>query len=85
MAIHISRSLKYCLRMSTAADSSGLVTEGRASARLPKGVFYNPVQEFNRDLTIVVISAYENILRQEKLAKARKKMRQAQKDGRNLK
>ena len=32
------------------------VTEGHATIYTPKAVFYNPVQEFNRDLTIAVIS-----------------------------
>ena len=35
-----------------------LVTEGKASIMQPATVFYNPVQEFNRDLTIAVISEY---------------------------
>jgi len=34
------------------------VTEGRASVYLPPSVFYNPVQEFNRDLTIAVITEH---------------------------
>ena len=32
------------------------VTEGKATIVTPNNVFYNPVQEFNRDLTIAVIS-----------------------------
>jgi len=31
------------------------LSEGKAHVDLPKSVFYNPVQEFNRDLTIAVI------------------------------
>jgi len=31
------------------------VTEGHATVYLPPSVFYNPVQEFNRDLTVAVI------------------------------
>ena len=34
------------------------VTEGRATVFLPPSVFYNPVQEFNRDLTIAVIAEH---------------------------
>jgi len=34
------------------------VTEGRATVYLPPSVFYNPVQEFNRDLTIAVITEH---------------------------
>lgn len=35
-----------------------IVTEGKATVFQPKSVFYNPVQEFNRDLTIAVISQF---------------------------
>nr|VZI41323.1 unnamed protein product [Spirometra erinaceieuropaei] len=34
------------------------VREGSAEVKLPNGVFYNPVQEFNRDITIAVIRNY---------------------------
>lgn len=43
------------------SDAKGFVTitEGSASIQLPQGeVFYNPVQQFNRDLSIAVISTY---------------------------
>lgn len=36
------------------------VTEGSAVIRQPNGqVFYNPVQQFNRDLSVCVISAFQ--------------------------
>ncbi|KAL4227637.1 tRNA methyltransferase 1 [Mactra antiquata] len=35
-----------------------VVTEGKATVFQPASVFYNPVQEFNRDLTIAVISEF---------------------------
>ena len=35
-----------------------LVREGRAEVFSPSHVFYNPVQQFNRDLTIVVITQF---------------------------
>ncbi|VDP24696.1 unnamed protein product [Schistosoma margrebowiei] len=35
--------------------STSFIKEGCAEVMLPDGVFYNPVQEFNRDLTIAVI------------------------------
>lgn len=41
------------------------ISEGKADVYLPKNVFYNPVQEFNRDLSILVISEYEKVLREE--------------------
>lgn len=38
----------------------GFVHEGTAKITVPKGqVFYNPVQQFNRDLSIAVISAFQ--------------------------
>ena len=46
----------------TGLDSSPtLITEGRASIPLPPGVFYNPVQEFNRDLTVAVINLVSRV------------------------
>lgn len=35
-----------------------IVLEGKAQVLQPKSVFYNPVQEFNRDLTVAVISEF---------------------------
>ncbi|XP_029655147.1 tRNA (guanine(26)-N(2))-dimethyltransferase-like [Octopus sinensis] len=35
-----------------------IIKEGKAEIRLPSGVFYNKVQEFNRDLTIAVINTF---------------------------
>lgn len=40
----------------TVEGNSRSVNEGKARVLLPPNVFYNPVQEFNRDLTIAVIS-----------------------------
>ncbi|XP_052099947.1 tRNA (guanine(26)-N(2))-dimethyltransferase-like isoform X2 [Mytilus californianus] len=34
------------------------VKEGKAEVLFPKNVFYNPVQEFNRDLSVAVISQF---------------------------
>lgn len=40
----------------------GAVSEGTAKITVPKGeVFYNPVQQFNRDLSISVISAFQKM------------------------
>lgn len=39
-------------------NDSKTTNEGKAHVFLPTSVFYNPVQEFNRDLTIAVISQY---------------------------
>lgn len=47
------------------------VTEGKVEIFQPPSVFYNPVQEFNRDLTIAVLNVYSddfqrNLLKDEK-------------------
>jgi len=42
--------------LSNSADQ--IVTEGQATVYLPPSVFYNPVQEFNRDLTVAVITEH---------------------------
>ena len=46
--------------MSLSAADAGppTVTEGQATVYLPPTVFYNPVQEFNRDLTVAVITEH---------------------------
>ena len=48
------------------------LTEGQATILLPTGndVFYNPVQEFNRDLSIAVIKAWDHQRQEERKAKA---------------
>ncbi len=38
-----------------------LATEGKCEVYLPTSVFYNPVQEFNRDLTISVIREHAKV------------------------
>jgi len=44
---------------SSSVDATpAMVTEGCASVYLPPSVFYNPVQQFNRDLTIAVITEH---------------------------
>ncbi|VDO05284.1 unnamed protein product [Rodentolepis nana] len=48
------------------------VKEGSATVKLPEGVFYNPVQEFNRDLTIAVIKQFSKIHLQEFINKTTK-------------
>lgn len=49
------------------------VKEGSALINLPEGVFYNPVQEFNRDLTIAVVNHYAKKHLQEFISKGIKK------------
>jgi len=44
-------------------DAYGVVPSDYAPSRAP--VFYNPVMEFNRDLTVLVIKAYQHIVNHE--------------------
>ena len=39
-------------------DNAQLICEGQAHVYAPPNVFYNPVQEFNRDLTVAVITQF---------------------------
>jgi tRNA (guanine26-N2/guanine27-N2)-dimethyltransferase len=48
---------------STSSDEFTTVTEGKATVLFPKDqVFYNPVQVFNRDLTVAVIRTFSETL-----------------------
>lgn len=49
------------------------IKEGSARVNLPEGVFYNPVQEFNRDVTISVLKRYLKIHLQEFIEKGENK------------
>lgn len=51
-----------------------LVKEGRATVCLPPGVFYNPVQEFNRDLTVAVINEFSKIFYRDGIGRKAKKL-----------
>jgi tRNA (guanine26-N2/guanine27-N2)-dimethyltransferase len=59
------------------------VTEGRANILFPKDqVFYNPAQQFNRDLSVSVIRAYsESLTTRKQLAKAAWEERRNQTNG----
>ena len=41
------------------STSNSCVTEGSAKIIFKDGVFYNPIQEFNRDISIAVIKAFK--------------------------
>ncbi|KAI9189906.1 RNA methyltransferase tRNA(m5U54)methyltransferase [Blastocladiella emersonii ATCC 22665] len=51
------------------------ITEGQATILFPTNneVFYNPVQQFNRDMSIAAIRTWRDLVSQEKWAKALKK------------
>lgn len=42
----------------TANNIFKVIKEGQATLQVPKTVFYNPVQEFNRDLSVLVLRTY---------------------------
>ncbi|XP_026481589.1 probable tRNA (guanine(26)-N(2))-dimethyltransferase [Ctenocephalides felis] len=47
-------------------ESYNIIKEGKAEVKFASNVFYNPVQEFNRDLSIAVLSVFGEIFREEK-------------------
>ncbi|KAL0083090.1 N2,N2-dimethylguanosine tRNA methyltransferase [Phycomyces blakesleeanus] len=55
------------------------VTEGKATILFPKSneVFYNPVQEFNRDMSIAAIRTWSEIFMEEKKQRIEKKLAKA--------
>ncbi|OMJ10366.1 tRNA (guanine(26)-N(2))-dimethyltransferase [Smittium culicis] len=56
-------------------DRYNVVTEGQAKVLMPKEneVFYNPIQQFNRDMSIQAINSWRLIYNQEKLEKIKRK------------
>lgn len=53
-----------------------MIRERNAEIVSGGNVFYNPVQEFNRDLSISVLNVYHRILVKERIEKAAKKQQQ---------
>jgi tRNA (guanine26-N2/guanine27-N2)-dimethyltransferase len=58
---------------------SRFITEGSAKIFEEGNVFYNPVQEFNRDISISVLNTFLEIYRKEPEAKNPRKDKQPQK------
>lgn len=52
------------------------IREGSAEILVAEHVFYNPVQEFNRDLSISVLSTFSRIYQREKAETRRKKAKE---------
>jgi tRNA (guanine26-N2/guanine27-N2)-dimethyltransferase len=44
--------------MAAANSLVKIIKEGQAQLQVPKTVFYNPIQEFNRDLSVLVLRTY---------------------------
>ncbi|CDS42879.1 TRM1 tRNA methyltransferase 1 [Echinococcus multilocularis] len=63
----------FCKRYIEGFSTIMAVKEGSALINLPEGVFYNPVQEFNRDLTVAVVKHYAKIHLEEFVNKGIKK------------
>lgn len=42
-------------------STTRIIQEGISKIRIPDGVFYNPVQEFNRDLSVAVIHTFHQM------------------------
>jgi tRNA (guanine26-N2/guanine27-N2)-dimethyltransferase len=55
-------------------EDFSVITEGKASILFPKdnAVFYNKVQQFNRDMSVAAIRTWSEIFLEEKEKKARK-------------
>jgi tRNA (guanine26-N2/guanine27-N2)-dimethyltransferase len=55
-------------------EDFSIITEGKASILFPKdnAVFYNKVQQFNRDMSVAAIRTWSEIFLEEKEKKARK-------------
>ncbi|XP_055634068.1 tRNA (guanine(26)-N(2))-dimethyltransferase [Toxorhynchites rutilus septentrionalis] len=59
-------------------ESFKTIHEGSAEILVEEHVFYNPVQEFNRDLSICVLSTFSRIVQREKLDAQRKKWKEGE-------
>ncbi|KAL2912376.1 RNA methyltransferase tRNA(m5U54)methyltransferase [Polyrhizophydium stewartii] len=59
------------------ADGTKSVLEGSAEIVFAEEVFYNPVQQFNRDMSVAAISVWRDMFFLERAAKARRKAARA--------
>lgn len=80
-AVHTEGKAKIYLPVAS-TSSAPLAPAPEGSKAAPKNVFVNPVQEFNRDISIVAIRTWSEIFAREKLANWEKK--QAKKAARGL-
>ncbi|RCK66592.1 tRNA (guanine(26)-N(2))-dimethyltransferase, mitochondrial [Candida viswanathii] len=60
---YTTSSRQQDLTTTTVSSEFNTVTEGKATILTPKAdeVFYNPIQQFNRDLSIMAIQAYDQL------------------------
>lgn len=75
VATHIARNMATTTPIKPAPEGYKIVTEGQGNILFPNNnaVFYNPVQEFNRDLSIACIRNFEDIYYKEKMEWVEKK------------
>ena len=79
----LNTTVKYKRTMSSTPEIDitqyNTVTEGKATILFPKKneVFYNPVQQFNRDMSIAAIRTWSEIFNQEKTERMEKKLKNA--------
>ncbi|XP_050079011.1 probable tRNA (guanine(26)-N(2))-dimethyltransferase [Anopheles maculipalpis] len=68
-----SRTSKIMTEESAKPGSLKTIREGSAEILVAEHVFYNPVQEFNRDLSICVLTTFSRIYQREKDEERRRK------------
>ncbi|TGZ72100.1 hypothetical protein CRM22_002289 [Opisthorchis felineus] len=74
----IARLLRHIsgqMAESPAKPVIGHVEEGKARTILPEGVFYNRVQEFNRDITVAMLQQYQLLHQSEWIARKHRQMK----------
>ncbi|XP_064649404.1 tRNA (guanine(26)-N(2))-dimethyltransferase-like [Lineus longissimus] len=73
-AVASEASTATTIKFGDTEEEVNIVREGKAEVYFQKSVFYNPVQEFNRDLTINVVNEFAKEFFIEKRNKAKKKV-----------
>ena len=68
-----SRTLTTMAEGDIKTGSLKTIREGSAEILVAEHVFYNPVQEFNRDLSICVLTTFSRIYQREKSAERQRK------------
>lgn len=76
----IGLELKNDVKAAINVDDFDIISEGKARILAPKGdkVFYNKIQRFNRDLSVMAIKAYIDIRNENFEKKQQKKLQQQQ-------
>ncbi|KAF8567453.1 hypothetical protein P879_03986 [Paragonimus westermani] len=77
-----SRFARFCPTLSSgivrrSISNMSKIVEGNACIQFPDGVFYNKVQQFNRDITVAVLQHFQLFHKREWVKRVEKKRRQA--------